>query len=258
MNTFTSKRGPAGEEPAGEVSAGEASAGEASAGEASAGEVSAGEGPAPGIPAARIPDATLRRLSLYLRGLEHFGRSGVDNVASGALAERGGTTAAQVRKDLSHLGSFGKRGLGYPVGELTRVLRTVLGLDSTWRVALLGAGRIGTALFEYRPFRRRGFNIVTVVDNDPRKVGERLGDVRIRDEKGLECVLQEDEIDLVIVAVPAGVAQPLVDRAVAAGVKAVLNYAPVQLRVPEDVALRNVSMLVELESLSHALARSRQ
>lgn len=203
----------------------------------------------------RIPDATVRRLSLYLRFLEDFGRSGVTSVASGALAERGGATAAQVRKDLSYLGSFGKRGLGYSVAELTGVLRGVLGLDSVWRVALLGAGRIGTALFEYEPFRARGFNITTVIDNDPRKVGSRLGDIRIRGEDELECALRDDAIDLVIVAVPALVAQGLVDRVVAAGIKAILNYAPTQLRLPGDVALRNVSMLVELESLSHALAR---
>ena len=203
----------------------------------------------------RIPDATVRRLSLYLRFLEDFGRSGVTSVASGALAERGGATAAQVRKDLSYLGSFGKRGLGYSVSELTGVLRGVLGLDSVWRVALLGAGRIGTALFEYEPFRARGFNITTVIDNDPRKVGSILGDIRIRGEDELECVLRDEAIDLVIVAVPAHVAQGLVDRVVAAGIKAILNYAPTQLRLPGDVALRNVSMLVELESLSHALAR---
>ena len=205
----------------------------------------------------RIPDATVRRLSLYLRFLEDFERSGVTSVASVALAERGGTTAAQVRKDLSHLGSYGKRGLGYSVGELTGVLRTVLGLDSTWRVALLGAGRIGTALFEYEPFRRRGFHIMTVIDNDPCKVGTRLGSIRIRDQHELEDALCRDRIDLVIVAVPAPVAQRLVDRVVAVGIKAVLNYAPVQLRLPADVALRNVSMLVELESLSYDLARRR-
>ena len=206
----------------------------------------------------RIPDATVRRLSLYLRFLEDFERSGVTSVASVALAERGGTTAAQVRKDLSHLGSYGKRGLGYSVAELTGVLRTVLGLDSTWRVALLGAGRIGTALFEYRPFRQRGFHIITVIDNDPCKVGTRLGSIRIRDQQELEDALCRDRIDLVIVAVPAPVAQRLVDRVVAVGIKAVLNYAPVQLRLPADVALRNVSMLVELESLSYDLARRRQ
>lgn len=202
----------------------------------------------------RLPDATVRRLSLYLRFLEDFGRSGLASVASGALAERGGTTAAQVRKDLSYLGSYGKRGLGYSVEELTRVLRSVLGLDSVWRVALLGAGRIGTALFEYEPFRRRGFHITAVVDNDPAKVGSYLGRILVRPEDQLECVLREERIDLVIVAVPAPAAQGLVDRVVAAGVRAVLNYAPVQLRLPEDVALGNVSMLVELESLSYALA----
>ena len=203
----------------------------------------------------RVPDATVRRLSLYLRFLEDFERSGVTSVASSALAERGGTTAAQVRKDLSYLGSLGKRGLGYSVAELTTVLRGVLGLDSVWRVALLGAGRIGTALFEYEPFRARGFNITTVIDSDPRKVGTYLGDIRIRGDNELERALREDRTDLVIVAVPAHVAQALVDRVVAAGIKAILNYAPTQFRLPEDVALRNVSMLVELESLSHALTR---
>ena len=162
-----------------------------------------------------------------------------------------------MRKDLSHLGSYGKRGLGYSVAELTEVLRGVLGLDYTWRVALLGAGRIGTALVEYEPFRRRGFHITTVIDNDPRKVGARLGKIRIRGQDELEDALREDRIDLVIVAVPAPVAEGMVDRVVAAGIKAVLNYAPVQLRLPADVALRNVSMLVELESLSYALARRR-
>lgn len=206
----------------------------------------------------RIPDAAVRRFSLYLRYLEDFERSGIRNVASGVLAERGGTTAAQVRKDLSFLGSFGKRGLGYSVAELTGVLRGVLGLDSVWRVALLGAGRIGTALFRYEPFRARGFHITTVIDNDPGKIGTRLGDVTIRGEHELERALREDRTDLVIVAVPAAVAQALVDRVVAAGIGAVLNYAPTQLRLPGDVALRNVSMMVELESLSHALARLRR
>ncbi len=206
---------------------------------------------------ARIPEATIRRFSLYLRHLEALDADQVDHAPSGLLAARIGTTAAQVRKDLSHLGSFGKRGLGYSVPALTAVLRRTLGLDRRWRVALLGAGRIGTALFQYEPFRRRGFCITTVIDADPRKIGRRLGDVRIRSEGRLEEALREDRIELAIVAVPAEAAQRLVDRAVAAGVGAVLNYAPVPLRVPTGVALRNVSMLVELESLSHALANGR-
>lgn len=197
----------------------------------------------------------MRRFSLYLRSLEELGGSGVTTVASGKLAERGGTTAAQVRKDLSHLGSFGKRGLGYSVAELTRVLRGVLGLGAVWRVALVGAGRIGTALFEYEPFRKRGFAITTVVDRDPAKVGRLLGDARIRDARELERAIQEDGTRLVILAVPASAAQEVANRVVSAGVKAILNYAPVRLRVPEDVTVGSVSMLLELEGLSYALTR---
>jgi len=204
----------------------------------------------------RIPAGTVRRFSLYLRSLEELGGAGVTTAPSGVLAEHGGTTAAQVRKDLSHLGSFGKRGLGYSVAELTRVLRDVLGLGTVWRVALVGAGRIGTALFEYEPFRQRGFAITTVVDIDPAKAGRRLGDVRIRHARELERAIEEDGTDLVIVAVPASAAQEVADLVVSAGVKAILNYAPVQLRVPEDVAVGSVSMLLELEGLSYALTRS--
>lgn len=206
----------------------------------------------------RIPDSTVRRLSLYLRFLEEFEASGLTTISSSALAQRGGTTAAQVRKDLSHFGSFGKRGLGYSVEELTRVLRGILGLESRWNVALVGAGRIGTALFEYEPFRKRGFDIVTVIDADPRKVGCRLGDVTIQGNDRLAETLAEARIDLVILAVPAPVAQPVLDQVVDAGIRAVLNYAPTQLRAPQHVALRSVSMLLELESLSYALSRQRR
>ncbi len=208
-------------------------------------------------PGARIPEATIRRFSLYLSHLETLPPARGGHVPSGLLAAGVGTTAAQVRKDLSHLGSFGKRGLGYSVPALTVVLRRTLGLESRWRVALLGAGRIGTALFRYEPFRQRGFRITTVLDADPGKIGQRLGDVLICSEERLEDALIADRTDLAILAVPAGVAQRLVERVVAAGVRAVLNYAPVPLRVPAGVALRNVSMLAELESLSHALAKDR-
>lgn len=203
----------------------------------------------------RIPDSTVRRLSLYLRFLEEFEESGVTTVSSSALAERGGTTAAQVRKDLSLFGSFGKRGLGYSVEELTGVLRGILGLGSRRNVALIGAGRIGAALFEYEPFRQRGFEITTVIDSDPSKVGRRLGDVTIQSAQHLGRTLKSSKIDVVILAVPAPVAQTVLDQVVAAGIRAVLNYAPTQLRAPDHVALRSVSMLLELESLSYALNR---
>lgn len=205
-----------------------------------------------------IPDSTIRRLSLYLRFLEDFGQSGVTTVSSEELAERGATTAAQVRKDFSHFGSFGKRGLGYSVPELIKVLREILGLGSKWRVALIGAGRIGAALFEYGPFRERGFDFVSVFDNDPEKAGTKLGEVTIQDTVELEAALQRDRIDLVVLAVPRDVAQTILDRVVDAGIAAVLNYAPKQLKAPSRVAVRNVSMLLELEGLSYELISRRR
>lgn len=175
------------------------------------------------------------------------------SISSEELAQRGGTTSAQVRKDLSFFGSFGKRGLGYPVGELLGQIRDILGLDHTWRVALIGAGRIGSALFGYQDFQRRGFHIAAVFDADPDKVGQAWGKLQVRADDELETALRDENIEIVIVAVPADAAQPVVDRVVRAGVRAVLNFAPVRLRVPEEVALRTVDMTTELEGLAFAL-----
>ena len=174
-------------------------------------------------------------------------------ISSDDLAARGGTTSAQVRKDLSFFGSFGKRGLGYPVRELVAKIRDILGLDHTWRVALVGAGRIGSALFGYHDFQRRGFHIRAVFDSDPAKVGQAWGDLTIRSEADLEAALRSEGIEIVIVAVPAHAAQRVVNRVVSAGVRAVLNFAPVRLRAPAGVALRNVDMTTELEGLAFAL-----
>lgn len=204
----------------------------------------------------KISESTVARLSLYLRFLEEFERRGVTTVSSQALAGHGATTAAQVRKDLSLFGSFGKRGLGYPVPELAAALRKILGLGRQWRVALVGAGRIGSALFEYGAFRRRGFHIVTVVDSDPAKVGKRWGGVVIRPDSELEAAIRDESVDIVILAVPADAVQRVVDRVVAQGVRAILNFAPTQLRVPEHVALKEVNMAVELEALSFALRQA--
>ncbi len=181
---------------------------------------------------------------------------GLSTVSSETLAERGGTTAAQVRKDLSFFGSFGKRGLGYEVSELAERLREILGLSRTWKVALIGVGRIGSALIEYGDFRERGFRIVTVVDSDPGKVGKRWRGIMVRPESELEEVLREERVDIAILAVPVGSVQALTDRVVGAGVRAILNFAPTQLRVPKDVLLNDVNMAVELEALSYALSRS--
>ena len=134
----------------------------------------------------RISDSTIRRLSLYLRFLEEFERDGEETVSSEALAHRGGTTSAQVRKDLSLFGSFGKRGLGYRVDELRERLRQILGVDRAWKVALIGAGRIGSALFEYPAFESRGYECVAIVDSDPKKIGARWGGLTIESPDRLE------------------------------------------------------------------------
>lgn len=204
----------------------------------------------------KISESTIRRLSVYLRSLEALAEEGCSTVSSTELARRGATTAAQVRKDLSHFGSFGKRGLGYRVDELTESLRRILGLDREWRVALVGAGRIGSAIFDYEGFRRRGFRIVTIVDADPDKVGREWGEVTIRPDAELEDALRVERVDIAVLAVPGAVAQQVADRIVDAGVRGLLNFAPVHLRLPDEVVLKDVNLVVELEALSFALTRS--
>ncbi len=202
----------------------------------------------------KIAESTVRRLSLYLRFLEEFEAQGIETVSSEALATRGGTTSAQVRKALSFFGSFGKRGLGYSVPELVRKLRDILGLGRSYRVAVLGAGKIGTAMMQYRGFSQRGFQIVAVFDNDPAKIGQPWDGLRVSDVRDLEAELAQNPVDIAVLAVPAEAAQPLADRLVAAGIRAILNFAPVQLSVPDQVALKTVNLALELETLSYALA----
>jgi redox-sensing transcriptional repressor len=202
----------------------------------------------------KIADSTVRRLSLYLRYLEEFETEGQATVSSDALATRGGTTSAQVRKDLSFFGSFGKRGLGYPVGELSDRLRRILGLDRRYRVVVVGAGKIGSALVQYRGFRQRGFDIVALFDSDPAKIGRTYDGLVVRDVAELEQELARESLDIGIIVVPGDQAQAVADRLVDGGVKAVLNFAPAPLHVPEPVALKNVNLALELEALSFALA----
>lgn len=205
----------------------------------------------------KISESAVRRLSLYLRFLQEASAAGTETISSGELARRGGTTSAQVRKDLSLFGSFGKRGMGYSVRELLREIEGILGLTRRWNVALVGAGKLGSALFSYRDFEARGFQIRAVFDADPRKVGERWGELVIRGDDEMERTLREEQVEIAIVAVPAEAAQPVVDRIVGAGVRSILNFAPVRLRVPKAVTLRNVDVTLELEGLSFALANGR-
>jgi len=201
----------------------------------------------------KIAESTVRRLSLYLRFLEEFEEQGMETVSSEALAARGGTTSAQVRKDLSFFGSFGKRGLGYSVAELVRRLREILGLGRTYRVAMIGAGKIGSALVQYRGFRQRGFEIVAIFDADPAKVGRNWNGLTVRDVKELEGELRRQIVDIAVIVTPADAAQAVADKVVGLGVKAILNFAPIQLMVPDDVVVKTVNLALELETLSYAL-----
>lgn len=200
----------------------------------------------------KISESTVRRLSHYLRALER--RTGDSStISSEQLAREAGTTAAQVRKDLSSFGSFGKRGLGYSTEKLLDRLRSIMGLTRDWRVALLGAGRIGSALFEYGDFRSRGFDIVAIFDTDPEKVGRVWNGVEIRSPDRIPEVTEHERIDLAIVAVPADAAQEMVDAVVEAGVRGVLNFASRRIRVPDGVVVQDVNMVMELESLAFQL-----
>jgi redox-sensing transcriptional repressor len=201
----------------------------------------------------RIAESTVRRLSIYLRFLEEFEERGLSTVSSEELARRGGTTSAQVRKDLSFFGSFGKRGLGYSVPELSAALREILGLKKEWRVVIIGAGKIGAALAQYRGFRQRGFNILAVYDTNTEKIGRTLEGIEIRAMDRLESDVAGERPEIAVIAIPGEGAQEVLDRIVRMGIKAVLNFAPVQLHAPADVTVKAVNMAMELEGLSFAL-----
>jgi redox-sensing transcriptional repressor len=201
----------------------------------------------------KVAESTVRRLSLYLRFLEEFEGQGIETVSSGALASRGGTTSAQVRKDLSFFGSFGKRGLGYPVPELADQMRGILGLKRRYRVGMIGAGKIGSALVQYHGFKQHGFDIVAIFDSDPSKIGKQWNGLTVLDISLLEKEVARQPLDMAVLVTPADVAQAVTDRLVALRVKAILNFAPVQLSVPDDVVVKTVNLALELETLSYAL-----
>ena len=201
----------------------------------------------------KVAESTIRRLSLYLRFLEEFEEQGAKTVSSEALAGRGGTTSAQVRKDLSFFGSFGKRGLGYSVPELAGRLRGIIGLEHRYPLALIGAGKIGSALVQHRGFTERGFDIEAVFDRDPEKIGQSWNGHPVRDISELEAALTAKPVEIAVITTPADAAQEVADRLVRLGVKAILNFAPVKLDVPGDVTVKTVNLALELEVLSYAL-----
>jgi redox-sensing transcriptional repressor len=202
----------------------------------------------------KIPEMTVRRLSTYYRVLRSLEAQGdTEPLSSEKMSRLTGFTAAQVRRDLAYFGTFGKRGVGYDIAELQQSLRTILGIDHPWHIALIGVGNLGTALISYGNFRAQGFHIVAAFDNDATKHGRRLGSIVVRPMEDLPRAVQEQGISMAIVTVPAGEAQRVVDAVVAAGIKGILNFAPVKLQVPRGVNLSRVDLSIEIEYLSYLL-----
>jgi redox-sensing transcriptional repressor len=198
---------------------------------------------------------TIRRLSVYTRCLLQLEEDNVKTISSQELAERFNLNSAQVRKDLAYFGEFGVRGIGYYVTGLKNELQRILGLDRTWPVVLVGFGNLGSALFHYKGFGSQGFRIAAIIDDDPAKVAREVDSVPILPSRDIAREVKARGIQIAIVAVPSESAQTVADQLVAAGIKAILNFAPARLKVPRDVRLKNVDLSIELETLSFYLAR---
>ena len=201
-------------------------------------------------PRRRIPEATVARLPVYLRSLLELADGPTATISSERLAELAGVNAAKVRKDLSYLGSYGTRGVGYDVEYLLFQMSRELGLTQDWPVVIVGVGNLGHALANYRGFADRGFPVGALVDADPAKVGERVGELAIESIDDLPAIVARLGTTIGLIATPAAVAQEVADDLVAAGVRSILNFAPAVVTVPPDVSLRKVDLAVELQILS--------
>jgi redox-sensing transcriptional repressor len=195
----------------------------------------------------------IRRVSTYYRVLDAQRARGAERISSERLSALTGFTAAQVRRDLAFFGSFGKRGVGYAVSELRRELAAILGIDRGWRIGLVGVGNLGMALLSYPGFARQGFHIVAAYDLDPRKLGARFGPVRVESTDRLADSIREHSIEIVMLAVPADAAQAAAEQAVAGGARAILNFAPVNLQLPDHIQLSSVDLSLEVEYLTYSL-----
>jgi redox-sensing transcriptional repressor len=202
----------------------------------------------------KIPAATITRLSLYSRALEELMHEQVNIIASDKLAQKCGVNPAQVRKDLAYFGEFGVRGVGYFVKELLFEIKKILGLNRRWRMALVGIGNLGLALVAHENFVKQGYEFVAVFDTDPKKVGRRLPSGQmIHTVDDLEPVIKEKTIEIGVIATPAGQAQSTARRLIDSGIKAILNFAPLQIQMPEGFIVENVDFTVKLDNLAYHL-----
>lgn len=205
----------------------------------------------------KIPKTAASRLSLYLREITRLESEGKDSISSVELGELTGLTDAQVRKDLSYFGQFGRSGTGYEVYRLKTILRELLGKDKVWHLVLVGVGNIGSALLSYPGFKNQGFVIKEAFDNDQKKIDKRCGDVVVKDIKNLKDVEKDKSIEIAIIAVPAESAQNVADMLVKSGVRCILNFAPIVLKVNNGVTVRNIDLSNELENFSFILTSLR-
>jgi redox-sensing transcriptional repressor len=198
-----------------------------------------------------IPEATVGRLPVYLRALVEMAEAGATTVSSEMLAEAAGVNSAKVRKDLSYLGSYGTRGVGYDVAYLIHQVRRELGLTQHWPVLIAGAGNLGHALANYKGFLERGFRIVALVDVAKEKVGEQIGSMTVEHIDGLAAIVRREDVAIGVICTPAGPAQEVADRMVDAGIRSILNFAPAVITVPESVSVRKVDLSIELQILAY-------
>jgi len=207
------------------------------------------------MPAEKVPDIVVGRLPIYLRALVRMLQDGQEITSSHELGQRLRISSAQIRKDLSYFGRFGKQGRGYSVARLTEELRSILGLDTRWQVAVIGIGRLGRAIASYPGFEGQGFDIVAMYDANPKLVNTDIDGRIVRNVNQLEADLRKQPVDIGIVAVPAEVAQDVVDTLVHAGVHAILNYTPLRVQVPDGVELRHINPVLFLQSMTYHLKR---
>ena len=205
----------------------------------------------------KISELTTNRLSVYLRCLNLLAAAGIKTISSQALADQFNLNSAQIRKDLAYFGEFGVRGVGYFVEDLRDHITKILGLDSAHRVGIVGAGNLGTALANYNGFTQSNFTVVALFDNDRKKIGQRIGraEVSVHDVKKIARVVHDLNIDVAVIAVPARVAQKVLNQVMSSGIKAVLNFAPARLHARLGVKVKTVDLTISLESLSYFLAR---
>ena len=203
----------------------------------------------------KISELTTNRLSVYLRCLNELAAQGSKTVSSDGLAKKFHLNSAQIRKDLAYFGEFGVRGVGYYIDELRKHLTKILGLDKKHCVGIIGAGRLGTALADYYGFAQSNFTVAALFDADREKIGQKVGGVEIFDIKSFAETARKYKIDVAVIAVPAEYAQDVLEQVTNSGIKAVMNFAPIPLRVKGDVKIKSVDLTISLESLSYFLAK---